>query len=424
MKLLQLIIVFVLAHATTLYANNDSSQSTNQIMQYVCPMHPQIVRDHPTTCPICGMDLVERVFQQSEQVPKISVNKNQNGQALKQGLAIKTTQVQKTTLWKYIPTFGKVVVDESKMAHIHPRASGWIKDLQVKSDGEQVESGQLLFKFYSPEILSAQQDYILAFENRYAGAKSIRNAAKSRLKLLGMDEQSIRQIQNTKQPLEYIPIYAPQEGTVLKLNVQNGMYVQPSNEVLSLADLSSVWAEVEVLPLQQSWLKTGLIVNLTSDAYPQQRWENSIEYLYPSVDSKSQATIARIPLENKDGLLKPEMYLDAEIYGGPKHNILAIPLSAVIDDGKEKRVVKQLEDGRFEVVKVAIGMQTRGIVEIYSGLSEGDRVVTSGQFLIDSESQIQSNLMRLMQQRADGEGHSADFIPIDGGLSNHFGHSH
>lgn len=394
----------------------------SDIIKYVCPMHPQIIRDHPSTCPICGMDLVQQIFQQSEQSPKISVNQTHDGKAMEQGLAIKTNQVQKITLWKYIPTFGKVVVDETKVAHIHPRSSGWIKDLQVNNDGELVTKGQLLYNLYAPEILSAQQDLILAYENSYSG-RSIKNAAKARLKLLGMDDDSIAKVIKAKQPLEYIPVYAPQDGTVLNLSVQNGMYVQPGTEVVSLADLSSVWVEVEVLPLQQNWLKTGLTVNLTSDAYPNRRWENSIEYLYPTVDPKTQATVARIPLDNRDGVLKPDMYLDAEIYGGPKRNTLAIPMSAVIDDGNEKRVVKQLEDGRFEVVKIVTGMQTRNVVEIYSGLNEGDRIVTAGQFLIDSESQIQTNLMRLMQAGADkGNDQNSEesgFTPVN---NEHAGH--
>ncbi|MDX1796853.1 MAG: efflux RND transporter periplasmic adaptor subunit, partial [Hydrogenovibrio sp.] len=166
--------------------------------------------------------------------------------------------------------------------------------------------------------------------------------------------------------------------------------------LMSLADLSTVWVEAEVLPLQQDWIKNGLTANLTTKAFPGRRWESVIDYIYPVTDVNSQALKVRLPVINSGQRLKPNMFMDVEIYGGPKRDVLAIPLQAVIDDGHEKRVVKVLKDGRFQVAKVVTGMETQGIVEILSGLNEGDRIVTSGQFLIDSESQIQSNLRRLM----------------------------
>jgi Cu(I)/Ag(I) efflux system membrane fusion protein len=403
-----------LLHPVNEVAGVEHFQQAGQF-KYVCPMHPQIVRDHPGTCPICGMDLVKQVFEQSEQSPQIALGETASS-GLKQGLAIRTTQVQKTTLWKYIPTFGRVTLDESKVSHIHPRASGWIRDLSVRTNGEQVKKGQLLYRFYSPEILSAQQDYLLALQNSRSGAESLRMAAKTRLQLLGVDDESIKRISQSKRPLEYVPVYAPQDGVVSALAVQNGMYVQPGTELMSLADLSSVWVEVEVLPLQQDWLRNGLTVNLTNTAFPGLRWEGDIDYLYPQADEKTQAVIARVLLLNADGRLKPNMLMDAEIYGGPKHDVLAIPLEAVIDDGKEKRVVRQLDSGSFDVVKIETGMQTRGVVEIISGLSQGGRVVVSGQFLIDSESQIQSNLRRLML--GDSEGSHAEAAMHSG----HAGH--
>lgn len=383
--------------------------------KYVCPMHPQIVRDHEGTCPICGMELVKQVFEQQAQTPKISAG-GQAGQGLKQGLAIRTAPVQKTTLWKYIPTFGRVVVDESRLSHIHPRASGWIRDLSVRSNGEQVKKGRLLYRLYSPEILSAQQDYLLALQNRHSGSDSLKQSAKTRLTLLGIGPETQRQIRRRGRPLDYIPVYAPQDGVVSDLKVQNGMYVEPKTELMSLADLSSVWVEVEVLPLQQSWLQAGLTVNLTSGAYPNRRWENTIDYIYPLADAASQAVRVRVPLANPKGILKPNMLMDAEIYGGPKRDVLAVPLQAVIDDGQTKRVVKQLEDGRFEVVEVATGMETQGVVEVLSGLSRGDRIVVSGQFLIDSESQIQSNLRKLMGSASSASAQGSS------GYSGHAGH--
>ncbi len=368
--------------------------------KYVCPMHPQIIRDHEGTCPICGMALVKQAIQSSEETQTFSIGGgNSSTQGLKQGLAIRTAEVQKTTLWRYIPTFGKVVMDDAKIFHVHPRASGWISDLRVHSVGDEVKQGQLLYRLYSPEIVSAQQDFLLALQNRKrmgASADSLVASAKTRLVLLGVSKGVIRTIQRTQKLIHEIPVYASQNGIVSALSVQEGMYIQPQTELMSISDLSTVWVEAEVLPLQQSWIKEGLTADLTSDAFPNRRWESQIEYIYPLTDVRTQALKVRLPVMNEAYILKPNMFMDVAIYGGAKRNTLAIPLEAVIDDGRTQRVVRQLRGGNFDVVEIETGIQTKGLIEVLSGLQPGQKIVVSGQFLIDSESQIQTNLRRLM----------------------------
>ena len=370
----------------------------SDLIKYVCPMHPQIVQDHEGTCPICGMDLVKQIFKQSTSAPKISLS-GSTANGLQQGLAIRTSRVERVTLWKYIPTFGKVVANDANVIHIHPRASGWISDLSVRSNGEFVEKGQLLYRLYSPEIVSAQQDLLLARQNQKrlgSQANSVLESAKIRLELLGVSKRDISRILKKRLVIHKIPIYASQAGVASNLIVQDGMYVQPQTELMSLTDLSQVWVEAEVLPLQQNWIRDGLTASLKSESFPESEWESVIDYIYPVTDAKTQALKVRLAVDNKAKKLKPNMFMDVAIYGGPKRNVLAIPLEAVIDDGQTKRVVKTLKSGQFEVVELTTGMQSRGIVEVLSGLAEGEVIVTSGQFLIDSESQIQSNLQRLM----------------------------
>lgn len=410
-------------HASADESSADSATGSQTLSyKYVCPMHPQIIRDHEGTCPICGMDLVKQAFENDMQSAKISEGGGQEG--LKQGLAIRTTKVQRTTLWKYIPTFGRVVADQSLVTHVHPWSSGWIKDLAVRSNGERVKKGQLLYRLYAPEIVTAQQDLILAAENRKRlgkNASSLIDSARERLRLLGLERQTIRSIEKRKKPLTLIPVYAKQNGVVSNLVVQNGMYIKPETELMTITDLSQVWVEAEVLPLQQDWIETGLTVNITTVAHPDQRWESHIDYIYPDADTNTQALRVRLPLLNGDEKLKLNMLTDIEIYGGPKRDTLAIPMEALIDDGLRKRVVKQLDDGRFQVSEVVTGMQTKGAVEILAGLSEGEQIVVSGQFLIDSESQIQENLRRLMSVDTSNKPSQSEsgFDQID-----HSGHAH
>lgn len=383
--------------------DSDATSPAAQF-KYVCPMHPQIIRDHEGVCPICGMDLIKQSFKPSVGAPKIALADSVSGvKGLSVGLAIRTTEVQKTTLWKYIPTFGKVVMDQSKLSHIHPRASGWMSDLQVRTDGESIKKGALLYRLYSPEIVSAQQDFLQVIQGRQrlgSSTDALLESAKIRLELLGLGSTVIQQIQRQRKVMHKIPIYAPQSGVVTNLTVQEGMYIQPETELMSIADLSTVWVEAEVLPLQQAWIKIGVTSNLTTDAQPGRRWESAISYLYPQTDLNTQALIVRLPVINADQRLKPNQFMDVELYAGPKHGVLAIPLEAIIDDGRSQRVVIKTDSGDFESVEITTGMQTDNIAEVTSGLREGQTIVLSGQFLIDSESQIQSNLRRLLSTDA------------------------
>lgn len=383
----------------------DATESKAGV-KYVCPMHPQIVRDHPGTCPICGMKLVAQQIEESSQSqPVVGVSGSALGgdsttAGVQQGLAIKTAKVQRTTLWKYIETYGMVAPDETKVIHIHPFASGWISELAVRDNGEQVKKGQLLYRFYSPEIVSAQQDLVLAKQNVEQIGKSalpLLKSARTRLDLLGLDRKTIRQIEKTGKVIHKIPVYAPQSGVIDELSIQPGMYIQPMTELMSISDLSQVWVIAQVLPLQQSWVKKGKTVEVSTERYPGEAIESFIDYLYPQLDVKTKNLKARIPLRNVNGHFSPNQPVNVTIYGGPKRNVLVIPRSAVVDDGKTKRVVKVVADGRFQVVEMTPGMQSGDFLEVKSGLKEGDTIVTSGQFLIDSESQIKANLLKLIQ---------------------------
>jgi len=379
----------------------DGDSNDDVVFKYVCPMHPQIVRGHEGTCPLCGMDLVKQIFSSVESAPRINLSNSSNttSKGLQQQFAIRTSQVKKVTLWKFIPTFGRVVPDETRVVHIHPRASGWISDLAVRNNGDEVEKGALLYRLYSPEIVSAQDDYLQVIQNRSRlgkQANSLMASAKIRLQLLGLSNQTIAAIAKKGNPINKVPIYAPQSGFVNELSVQTGMFIEPSTELMSVIDLSQVWVEAEVLPLQQAWLKTGLTVDVRSDAFPGENWESAIDYIYPQVDPINKALKVRVPLMNESLNFKPNMLVQTNIYGGAKRNVLAIPVEAVIADGQTQRVVAQTDQGDFVVKEVKTGMQTDGFVEVLLGLKLNEVVVISGQFMIDSESQIQTNLRRFI----------------------------
>ena len=358
--------------------------------KYVCPMHPQIIRDEPASCPICGMDLVAKMIgPNADKYPVVEVQS-----AVIQNMGIRTQKAQKDTLWKYIKTFGRIDYDESSLVHLHPRAEGWMEKLLLRTEGEPVSKGQKIGEFYSSEILSAQLDYLIALEQ--TGPKKAEKA-RNRLRLLGVEESTIDKISQSRESLNRVPIYSPASGLVTMLTAREGMYLKPEMEFLTIADLSKIWVWVDIFEYQISWMKLGLNAEIKVPAFPGKTWEGKVDYIYPELEADSRTLRARLVFDNPDYLLKANMFAEVVIYGGPKHDILLIPSEAVIETGERTVVVKALGGGRFQPVDVVIGSKRNGRSEILSGLNPGDDIVLSGQFLLDSESSLQASFMRMSE---------------------------
>ncbi|MEA3412772.1 MAG: efflux RND transporter periplasmic adaptor subunit, partial [Pseudomonadota bacterium] len=344
--------------------------------RYVCPMHPQIVRDEPGNCPICGMDLVARSLEpDTGGRPVVTVR----GEVL-QSMGVRTGRVEKGTLWQFIRTVGRVDYDETRMAHVHPRAEGWMERVSLRAEGDHVRRDQLLGDLYSPEILSAQVDFLIALERDGKAATEARiEKARNRLRLLGVTEATIQRIEKRMETQNTVPVTSPQAGVVTMLGVRDGMFVTPQKEIVTIADLSRVWVLVDVFEFQIDWLREGLETEITVPAYPGREWEGKVDYIYPDLDPKSRTLRVRLAFENPQELLKANMFAEVIIYGGPRRDVLVIPREAIIVTGERESVVKALGEGRFEPVDVITGMREGGNVEVLQGLAEGDEVVISGQ---------------------------------------------
>lgn len=391
--------VFPLAttHDDSHAGHAHSDPHSPAVIQYVCPMHPQIIRDAPGACPICGMDLVEkRVETMADRYPPVSLTP-----AVVQTLGVRTAVAERGLLWRAIRTLGRVTYDETRLAHVHPRASGWIEALDLRAEGEPVKRGQTLAEFYAPDILSAQIDFLLAREGR-SGARVDADKARNLLRLLAVPDDVISAIERDGRPRNRIPVRAPMDGIVTRIEAREGMYVTESTEMFRVADLSRVWVMVDVYEHQIDWLKPGAPAEIRAPARPGRTWNGQVDYLYPELDPDTRTLRVRLVFDNPDLSLKPNMFADVEIFGGPKRDVLKIPAEALIVTGARTSVVRALGDGRFQPVDVVSGMQRDGVVEILSGLEAGDRVVTSGQFLIDSESNLRASFQRLGEPGAEG----------------------
>jgi len=389
----KLIIAVILTVQVNGHGSMVNAETEKEVLYWVAPMDQNYRRDKPGKSPM-GMDLIPVYtdMDAGEDKGVVSIDPQ-----VVQNLGVRTTTAERTRLWRGIDTVGYVDYDESKVSHIHLRTEGWIEKLTVQSEGERVKKGEFLFELYSPKLVNAQEELVTAIAS---GNKGLIRASKERLSALGVSGSQIKKLQKDKKIQQRISIYASQDGVVSTLPVREGMFVKPSMKVMSLGDLSSIWILAEVFEKQSAWVKVGQPAEVRLSYHPGKIWLGKVEYIYPDLDPKTRTLKVRLRFDNPDEVLKPNMYANIRIFGGPKEDTIVIPIEALIRTGREERVVISLGEGRFEARLVTAGIESGDFVEILQGIEEGDRVVTSGQFLIDSEASMRTSLMRMSADEA------------------------
>ena len=364
-----------------------AADADREILYWVAPMDSNYRRDKPGKSPM-GMDLVPvHANAAGDNSSSVTISPE-----VVQNLGIRTATAERSRLWRGIDTVGYVDYDESKVSHIHLRTEGWIEHLVAHSEGERVRKGEKLLELYSPDLVNAQEEFVQAL---VSGNSGLIRASRERLIALGIPANQVKQLEKTRKVEQNISIYSPQDGVVSKLMVRHGMYVTPKNQVMSLADLSSIWLLAEVYERQADWVRVGQPAEISTAFLPGRSWKGQVEYIYPSLDPKTRTLKARLRFDNPDEILKPNMYTNVKIFGGPKDDVIVIPIEALIRTGREQRVVMSLGDGRFESRSVTAGIESGDWVEILEGIEPGDTVVTSGQFLIDSEANLKASMTRM-----------------------------
>ncbi len=380
---LVIISLYSVAHA----AENES-ENEKKILYWVAPMDSNYRRDKPGKSPM-GMELIPYYAGEDDDGSTVTISP-----AVVQNLGVRTEKAELTRLWRGINTVGYVNYDESKVSHIHLRTAGWIENLTVKSAGERVKKGDRLFDLYAPELVNVQEEYVAALSS---GNKGLIRASRKRLSALGISDSQVNQLRKNKRVKQRISIHASQDGIVSDLPVREGMYIQPAMKVMTLGDLSSVWLLAEVFERQSQWVEVGQSADVTLSYIPGKTWEGKVEYIYPDLDPKTRTLKVRLRFDNPDETLKPNMYAKVKIYGGAKENTIVIPLEGLIRTGREERVIIALGEGKFEARNVKSGIESGDYVEILEGVKEGDKIVTSGQFLIDSEASMRASLTRMSE---------------------------
>ena len=375
--------------------NNGSDDK--KILYWVAPMDPNFRSDNPGKSPM-GMDLIP-VYEaddaggDDEAAVKISSTTINN-------FGVRTAKVVRQDLSHEIATVWFIGFDDTKVSHVHMRADGWIEQLIVKTEGERVESGDLLYKFYSPTLVNAQSEFVQA---KKSGRSSLLKASEERLRALGFTEVQIDTLRRTGETQQLVDVFAEQNGIVVTLNVAENMYVTPGTTVLSIADLSSIWVLADVFEEQAQWMEVGLSASVRTPFIPGMERKGLVEHVYPIIDPITRTLKVRMKFENADEALKPNMYAEVSISAHPSQNVLSVPRDALIRSGRSERVILALGDGRFSPAEVRSGFESGDDIEILSGLEEGQDIVISGQFLIDSEASLSASFRRMGPAQANSE---------------------
>ena len=359
-------------------------------LYWVAPMDSNYRRDKPGKSPM-GMDLIP-VYEDESSTDDFGPGAVSVAPHVVNNLGVRTAPVELENMHTEISTVGYVQYDEDKLIHIHPRVDGWIEKLYVKAEGDPVEKGQPLYSLYSPQLVNAQEELLIALKRNNG---SLVTAAKDRLKALQLSAGLIKELEKTKKVQQTITFYSPQAGVVDGLKIREGFYVKPGDTLLSIGKLDQVWVEAEVFERDAALIKEGLPVSMTLDYLPGEDWTGVVDYVYPALNSKTRTLRVRLKFGNPDFQLKPNMFAQVSIHANQADSAIIVPKEAVIRTGKQDRVVLALGDGQFKSIEVTIGRVDKDSIEILSGLNEDDVVVTSAQFLIDSESSKSSDFKRM-----------------------------
>jgi len=421
-----------------------ATESSQEKTLYTCGMHPQVVQDHPGNCPICGMKLTpirkqagvqsasaaagappaERIkYYKSTMMPgEVSRTPGKDSMGMDmapvyeepaaagpqtiaidavtvQKMGIRTAAVARGPLRRTIRSVGVIDYNEGALADVSTKFKGWIEKLYVNTTGQLVMRGDPLFEIYSPELYSAQVEYLLAASsasNATPGAEAIRASALTKLKFYDISEDQIAGLARSGQPQKTLRILAPQDGFVTEKMVVEGQMVEAGMKIYRLADLGLVWLQAEIYEQDLPYLKLGQEADVTLSYLTDREFRGRVTYIYPSVDAKTRTARVRMEFHNPGYFLKPGMFATVQVTSELEPSALLVPDMAILRSGEKTTVFVALDGGRFDPRTVTLGPQAENdTYQVLSGLREGERIVTSGQFMLDSESQLREAIQKM-----------------------------
>lgn len=390
-------------------AGPDSSQEEDrEILYWQAPMNPNEIYDEPGQSKM-GMDLVPVYADEatsSEGMVKINP-------VVVQNMNVRTAEASQKDLSATVRTVGKVEHNEQKLHTVNTKISGWVENLYVDYTGKMVQRGQPLFSIYSPELVTTQREYLLAlktrdkvgassFETIRNGGNSLLEATRKRLEYWDIPQSAIEHLEKTGEVKKAITLNASAGGMVLHKNAVAGEFIKAGTSAYQIVDLSSVWVQASVYDYEVPWIQEGQFAEMELSYQPGKTYQGTVDYVYPSLDQKSRTVQVRLEFNNPNLALKPGMYANVRIRTHPKEDVTVIPNEAIIRTGERNVVFVSLGEGAFEPREVTLGLEggkRNNEIEILSGIKPGEKVVTSAQFLFDSESRLQEAIQKMLEQR-------------------------
>jgi len=383
-------------------SHDQSSGDTAASQYYTCGMHPWVVLPKPGDCPICHMKLTP--LDPDKFTGEIAIDP-----LVVQNIGVRTAPVETGPLVRTIRTVGTVDYNETLVRDVNIKVTGWIDKLYVDYLGAKVQMGDVLLDLYSPQLYAAQEEYIIArqnFQQTDAGTlpelaqtnKELLDSVRTRLLYFDITEQQIAKLEKTGKPSKTMAIRSPHTGVVIEKHANEGMNVDLGMRVFRVADLSKVWAIVTLYEYQLPFVQKGQPAVMTLPYIPGERFEGKVVFIYPYLDKKTREVQVRLEFDNSNGLLKPGMFANVELQNELARKKTLAPREAIIDTGQRSVAFVSMGEGRFEPRDVRMGVETGdGKVEILDGLKPGELVVTSGQFLIDSEAKLREALAKMVR---------------------------
>ena len=438
---------------------HTEADAAHQALTYRCPMHPTVISDRAGSCPVCSMDLVpeqsaapgtlsgERriAYWHAPMDPSFTSSepgKSPMGMDLVpvyedelssratvqidpvtvQNIGVKTAVVEQRPLGRTIRTVGRVDYDETRMTDVNTKVAGWIEELFVDYTGQAVKKGEPLLEIYSPDLVTAQEEYITSLDYRRRletsasegvalGAHDLLSASLQRLRYWDVSDAQIEALSTTRRVKRTMTVHSPQEGIVVHKAVLDGQHIGQGQHLYRIAELSRVWIYADIYEYELPWVKEGQRAEVRLSYLPGKTFTGTVTYIYPFLDPKTRTVQVRMSFPNPRLELKPEMYANVTIESPVSQDAIVVPTVAVIHSGERNVAVVSLGEGRFQPREIELGVEANGSYQVLSGLRAGERIVTSAQFLIDSE----SNLKAALGTMTFTDGQKTPALPVETG---------
>lgn len=454
-KLIGALVIVTLAVVATLFVVNQrqdgASHASHSGQLYTCGMHPQVIQNKPGNCPICGMKLTPvrkqpdaktgstnataastgerriKYYKSTMLLGEISQTPRKDSMGMDmvpvfedeaadsstisidsvttQNMGVRTGIVSKGPLRRSIRTVGVVDFDETALADVTTKFKGWIEKLYVDATGKQAHKGEPLFEIYSPELVSAQTEYLLALQQTAGqpGADSLRASALTKMRFFDISDEQIAELEKSRKTRKTLRVSAPRDGIVVEKMAVEGQMVDAGMKLYRLADLGIVWVQAQVFEQDLAFVRLGQEATVSLSYLPDRKFRGRVTYVYPTVDEKTRTARVRMEFHNPGYFLKPGMFATVELQAELAESAILVPDMAVLRSGEKNTVFVALDGGKFEPRSVTLGPRAEGnSYQVLGGLSEGERVVTSGQFMLDSESQLREAIQKMLQPAVPG----------------------